>query len=587
MPAELAEDDLFNAARRRAPDERATYLRSACGADEPLRARVEALLAAYDAADNPLDRVPAGLDAAVIERTLVDGPPQAPGGIGRTSPAEPSPRPQVALVPQAGRPGSADDVSVLLRKRLMFLALLLSAGLAVSLLFVVAYRNNLPWDVWGYFALTMFALGPLFAGVLRLRPALSLRQLRAIELILFGGLYAQWAVVHAFLYPQLHLPRPPLWFGFIVGYAVSLPWTFLIIAYGILIPNTWRRCAAVVGVMAVTPLVVSTASGLTATVTVGYSPANFLFVVGVCMAAASALAVYGSHRIEVLRREVSTARKLGQYVLKEQLGAGGMGEVYLAEHALLRRPCAIKVIRPERAGDPENLRRFEREVQATATLTHPNTVHVYDYGHADDGTFYYVMEYLPGLTLEELVKRDGPLPPARAVRLLRQICGALAEAHSRGLTHRDVKPGNVMVCERGGEPEVAKLLDFGLVLPPAGDPDSDVQLTRAGTITGTPGYLSPEQAGGRSEVDARSDVYSVGGLAYFLLTGHPPFAGRSPVETFAAHLYEKPKSIREHVPDVTVDLDAVVLRCLAKHPAERYPDAEALDAAMANCHMAS
>src|SRR5204862_6493702 len=140
-------------------------------------------------------------------------------------------------------------------------------------------------------------------------------------------------------------------------------------------------------------------------------------------------------------------------------GAGGMGEVYLADHGLLRRPCALKIIRPERVGDPTSLRRFEHEVQVTATLTHPNTIEIFDYGHTADGTFYYVMEYLPGPNLEELVKRNGPLLAERAIHLLRQLCGALTEAHAVGLIHRDIKPGNVIVCERGKVPDVAKLLD--------------------------------------------------------------------------------------------------------------------------------
>src|SRR5262249_52007665 len=157
------------------------------------------------------------------------------------------------------------------------------------------------------------------------------------------------------------------------------------------------------------------------------------------------------------------ARKLGQYVLRQRLGSGGMGEVYLAEHVLLRRPCAVKLIRPDRTTDSNSLLRFEREVQATATLNHPNTVQIFDYGHAEDGTFYYAMEYLPGLNLEELVKRHGPLPPERALHLLRQVCGALHEAHAGGLIHRDIKPSNIITCERGGLHDVAKLLDFGLV----------------------------------------------------------------------------------------------------------------------------
>src|SRR5262249_22791118 len=178
---------------------------------------------------------------------------------------------------------------------------------------------------------------------------------------------------------------------------------------------------------------------------------------------------------------------------------GGMGEVYLAEHRLLRRPCAVKLIRPERVSDPHSLDLFEREVQATAGLTHPNTVEVYDYGRTEDGTFYYVMEYLSGLTLEELVCRHGPLPPGRVVFLLRQVCDALQEAHDAGLVHRDVKPGNIMVCTRGGMHDVAKLLDFGLVEPQdSGKTDGRLALV------GTPTYMSPEQATARNRPDARS-----------------------------------------------------------------------------------
>jgi serine/threonine-protein kinase len=259
-----------------------------------------------------------------------------------------------------------------------------------------------------------------------------------------------------------------------------------------------------------------------------------------------------------------------------------MGEVYLAEHILLRRPCAIKLIRPDRAGDTQHLRRFEREVKATATLTHPNTVQVYDYGHAEDGTFYYVMEYLPGVTLEQLVERHGPLPPNRAIHFLRQVCGALWEAHAIGLIHRDIKPGNVMVCERGGRYDTTKLLDFGLVIPLGGCPASD-RLTQEGAIAGTPAYTSPEQASGQEEIDARSDIYSVGSLAYFLLTGQPPFAGRSSVKVLAAHLYESPVPLTAHRPGVPRELETVILKCLAKNPSDRFPDVRSLDAALAQC----
>ena len=174
---------------------------------------------------------------------------------------------------------------------------------------------------------------------------------------------------------------------------------------------------------------------------------------------------FGARTMSRLRRQVAEARQLGQYRLRRRLGAGGMGEVYLAEHQLLKRPCAVKLIRTDDATDPQALARFEDEVRLTATLSHPNTVEIYDYGRAEDGTYYYVMEYLPGLSLAELVERYGPLPPARVVYLLRQVCGALREAHAAGLIHRDIKPSNIIAARRGGIDDVAKLLDFGLVRP--------------------------------------------------------------------------------------------------------------------------
>jgi serine/threonine-protein kinase len=312
----------------------------------------------------------------------------------------------------------------------------------------------------------------------------------------------------------------------------------------------------------------------------------FLLETAFVMVLFSAIAVYGSHRIHVLGQQALEARKLGQYRLKRLLGAGGMGEVYLAEHVLLKRPCALKVIRPERAGDPRNLARFEREVQATAALTHPNTVEVFDYGHAADGTFYYVMEYLPGLSLEELVKQHGPLPPARAVHLLRQVCGALQEAHAAGLIHRDIKPGNIIVGRRGGLCDVAKLLDFGLVRAHGLNPDGQ-QLTQEGAVAGTPAYMSPEQATGLGDLDGRSDIYSLGAVAYFLLTGQPPFVRGSAVQALAAHLGEAvvpPDRLRADVP---ADLQAVLLRCLEKEPGRRFPDAASLEQALAQCGCAA
>ena len=254
-----------------------------------------------------------------------------------------------------------------------------------------------------------------------------------------------------------------------------------------------------------------------------------------------------------------------------------MGEVYLAQHQLLKRPCAVKFVRPELAAHPATAARFAREIQAVTGLTHVNTVRVYDYGRADDGSFYYVMEYLDGPTLDRLVRDHGPLPPGRLIYLLRQVCGALAEAHAAGLVHRDLKPGNVIVARLGGVCDVAKLLDFGLVLgETAADPDG--RLTQAGIVLGTPAYMAPEQAAGEP-MDARGDIYSLGAVAYYAIAARPPFARKSALQVMAAHR-SMPAPPLDGAP---ADLAAVVARCLAKNPSERFSSANDLDRALAGC----
>jgi serine/threonine-protein kinase len=294
--------------------------------------------------------------------------------------------------------------------------------------------------------------------------------------------------------------------------------------------------------------------------------------------------VYGAYIMNSLRIAAVKAQKFGQYRLLRPLGEGGMGQVYLAEHQLLKRPCAIKLIRPDQAGNPQALARFEREVWATAKLTHWNTIDIYDFGRTDDGTFYYVMEYLPGLDLGELVRRFGPMPAGRVIHVLRQLAAALREAHMAGLIHRDIKPSNVIVTTRGGVYDVVKLLDFGLAKPVADE--QAVQLTREGMIAGTPRYISPEQCTANGRVDARSDIYSLGALAYVLLAGRPPFNQASAVEVVIAHLHEQVPPVSRWVVSVPEDLEAIVLRCLAKQPQDRFPNVEQLDAALAACQSA-
>jgi serine/threonine-protein kinase len=360
------------------------------------------------------------------------------------------------------------------------------------------------------------------------------------------------------------------------------------VGYGMLIPNTWRQAARVVAAIGVVPIVLEVVllaafPGVRRAATTGATldrlSSNFMILL-----TGAGLSVYGPYVFSLLRRAAYEARQLNQYRLVRKLGSGGMGEVYLAEHSLLKRPCALKLIRPEGAGDAVNLGRFEREVRTTARLSHPNIIEIFDYGRTEEGTFYYVMEYLPGLTLDDLVSRHGPLPAGRVIYLLRQACEALSEAHAAGLVHRDIKPANLFAARRGRRFDLTKVLDFGLVkAASAAGPDS---LARRGKTAGTPQFMSPEQVQAEATLDARSDIYAMGAVAYALLTGRPPFDAPTSVQVMIAHVrtpVEPPSTLQ---PDVPADLERAVLRCLAKDRADRFPDARALAEALAACDAA-
>jgi hypothetical protein len=300
-----------------------------------------------------------------------------------------------------------------------------------------------------------------------------------------------------------------------------------------------------------------------------------------CIVATAATTVV-SRVIYGLVSQVRDAMHLGRYTLGAKIGEGGMGEVYRAEHAMLRRPTAVKLLLPSKVS-ASSLERFEREVQLTSRLSHPNTIAIYDYGRTPNGIFYYAMEYLDGLSLESLVASDGMQPPGRVVHILLQAAGALAEAHGIGLIHRDIKPANIMLCERGGMPDVVKVVDFGLVKNLDAD-TSDVALTNTSALTGTPLYLAPEAITRADEVDARIDIYALGAVGYFLLTGTPPFTGHNVVEIAGHHLHTEPElpSVRVGRP-VPPKLEALILSCLAKDPDERPRDAQALLTILLEC----
>ncbi len=289
---------------------------------------------------------------------------------------------------------------------------------------------------------------------------------------------------------------------------------------------------------------------------------------------ASIMAVIIARMMYRLTSQVQQAQMLGSYHLEEQIGAGGMGEVWRAKHQMLVRPAAVKLIRSEsmtkatQTKSDSLVNRFKREAQATASLRSPHTVELYDFGVSDDGTFFYVMELLEGLDLEKLVKRFGPLPAERVVFLLNQMCCSLGDAHASGLVHRDIKPANIYVCRLGQRTDFVKILDFGLVKSLATD-QGDLTLTADHAALGTPAFMSPEAIAGKT-TDPRLDIYALGCVAYTLLTGSFVFESDSALAMAVAHAKEDPiPPSRKSELRIPKELDQIILDCLAKNPDDR------------------
>ncbi|MEA2752100.1 MAG: eukaryotic-like serine/threonine-protein kinase [Myxococcales bacterium] len=385
---------------------------------------------------------------------------------------------------------------------------------------------RLPWRLLAFVdGATLFAVVALLSATAAYAPA----QLRTEHIA--GSLFALIVPLRAAL-----VPTPPVWTVFVSSIAaIPLPIT-----------------AYVTGI---------------AGETTGAFPRALGIVLVVCWCVAATVAGAAISRVVYgLRVQVKSAMQLGDYTLEQKIGEGAMGVVYRARHAMLRRPTALKLLATSRS-DSVAAKRFEREVQQTSRLTHPNTIAIYDYGHTRDGIFYYAMEYLDGMTLSQVCDESGPQPAGRVIHILSQAARALDEAHSIGLIHRDVKPANIFLCVRGGLYDFVKVLDFGLVKEVAARETSASELNM---IAGTPLYMAPETIARPEEVDLHVDIYALGAVGYFLLTGEPPFKGKSTIEVYHAHLYEQPQSPSDRLGKVVpAELEKLVTACLAKSPRDR------------------
>jgi serine/threonine-protein kinase len=365
--------------------------------------------------------------------------------------------------------------------------------------------------------------------------------------------------------------------------AISRDWSEVavwIIVFSVVIPNTPGKCLLAASLAGLTdPL------GLFISVAYG-NPMPSLDLFGHLFAPtffAVILSTVLSRMIFRMGRDIQEARQLGSYQLIEEIGQGGMGEVWLARHQMLARPAAVKVIRKledgasHSASSEEMIRRFQKEAKATALLESEHTIRLFDFGTTNKGAFYYAMEYLNGLNLGEFLSRFGPFPVERTVYVISQVCDSLEEAHERGLVHRDIKPANIFLCKKGTKFDFAKVLDFGLVRESFKEGTAETRLTVEGRIPGTPAFLAPEIAMGNEGIDGRADLYSVGCVAYWMVSGELVFESESPIEAVLKHVSEAPVPLSERSEvEVSPLLEEIIHRCLAKDPVDRPQSANEL-----------
>ncbi len=453
----------------------------------------------------------------------------------------------------------------LLRHRLMIAAItLICFILFVKILVLITGQTTT--RVFLMRATTMALLGGILVVLYR-SPRISLRWLRVIEVLVIAVPMTEALLVQYFetarLFESGEFERI-LTMRATIGGVVSL----FIAIYGIFIPSDWRRTATILMIAALLPTVLTMFqwNAVPEEVRSGLP----LFVTPALMFMMAVVGTLGAHVVHSIRRDAETALQYGQYRLTEEIGRGGMGIVYRAEHRMLKRPAAIKLIRLEAASKDGAVERFEREVQLMATLSHWNTVQIYDYGHTAAGDFYYVMEYLTGQTLAESLVENGVKNVESTVSIIIQICNGLEEAHDNTMVHRDLKPANIFLANCGGQRDVVKILDFGLAV-------SRLHVTQDDSVSGSPSYMSPEQILGES-VDGRSDIYSIGCVFYECLVGRLLFDGRSITDVFNQHLGETRDL--EQLPQVASGFAPIIEKCVSRNRADRFDNVAQLRAAI-------
>ncbi|MEZ6059700.1 MAG: serine/threonine-protein kinase [Planctomycetaceae bacterium] len=457
----------------------------------------------------------------------------------------------------------------LLRQRLMIAA---GAVLLIMIAVTVIMATNDEFHGQGLMVRPL-AIGLIVAVVVVLWrvPTISMAALRRLELVVIAVPVIELLIVQV-IRTRIYATQGELQTVETVRAAVGVAVCVLVATYGMFIPGTWRRTAVVTGLTASLPTIVAMIhTWVDPRLADSVDAAQF--AVSTLTLSMAAVATVGAHVVHSMRREVEEARQYGQYRLTDEIGRGAMGVVYRAEHRLLKRPAAIKLIRSESAADEAAIARFEHEVQISATLSHWNTVQIYDYGRTATGDFYYVMEYLRGQSLQERLVASGPLTAMETQSIVLQLCDGLQEAHARGMVHRDLKPANIFLAETGGQTDVVKILDFGLATMATGTDNA------SRGICGTPKSMAPEQIRGTA-IDGRADIYAIGCLIFECLTGEPLFAAESVSDALNQHLCVEPALDR--IPSEAAEFREIVAICLRKHRDERFHDVNVLRLAVAD-----